>query len=90
MSQCDLAACLGASLDKANYCLKELKKNGWVKACNFKANLDKRVYAYPLNPQRCKLNVQVSLQFLQRTMDEFEGIKQEINRLKTEVEQVVI
>ena len=50
MSQRELAAHLGVSLGKANYCLKELVKKGLVKAGNFKTNPDKRVYAYLLTP----------------------------------------
>lgn len=87
MSQRDLAAHLGVSLGKANYCLKELVKMGWVKAGNFKANPDKRVYAYLLTPCGVKEKARVTLSFLQRKMDEYERIKKEIARLKTEVMQ---
>ena len=38
MSQRELAAHLGVSLGKANYCLKELIKKGLVKAGNFKTH----------------------------------------------------
>lgn len=87
MSQRELAAHLGVSLGKANYCLQELVKMGWVKAGNFKANPDKRVYAYLLTPSGVKEKAQVTLRFLQRKMDEYEKIKQEITRLKADVQQ---
>ena len=88
MSQRDLAAHLGVSLGKANYCLKELVKKGLVKAGNFKSNPDKRVYAYLLTPRGVKEKAQVTVRFLQRKMDEYERIKEEIALLKLEVEQV--
>jgi EPS-associated MarR family transcriptional regulator len=88
MSQRELAAHLGVSLGKANYCLKELVKMGWIKAGKFTSNPDKRVYAYLLTPSGVTEKARVTLRFLQQKMDEYEQIKQEIARLKSEVEQV--
>ena len=85
LSQRELASQLGVSLGKANYCLKELIKKGLVKAGNFKANPNKRVYAYLLTPSGVKEKTQVTLRFLQRKMDEYEQIKQEIKRLESEI-----
>ena len=85
LSQRELASQLGDSLGKANYCLKELIKKGLVKAGNFKANPNKRVYAYLLTPSGVKEKTQVTLRFLQRKMDEYEQIKQEIKRLESEI-----
>ena len=87
MSQRDLAAHLGVSLGKANYCLKALVQKGWVKVGNFKANPDKRVYAYLLTPGGMKEKSRVTLSFLQRKMTEYEQVKLEIARLKCEVEK---
>ncbi len=87
MSQRELAAQLGVSLGKANYCLKELVKKGLIKAGNFKSNPNKRVYAYLLTPNGVKEKSRVTMRFLQRKMDEYEQIKQEIIRLKLEVQQ---
>ena len=64
MSQRELAAHLGVSLGKANYCLKELVKKGLIKAGNFKANPNKRVYAYLLTPSGVKEKAQVTMRFL--------------------------
>ena len=90
MSQRELAAHLGVSLGKANYCLKELVKKGLIKAGNFKANPNKRVYAYLLTPSGVKEKAQVTMRFLQKKMDEYERIKEEIALLKSEVEQVEV
>ncbi len=87
MSQRELAAHLGVSLGKANYCLKELVKKGLIKAGNFTSNPNKRVYAYLLTPNGVKEKSMVTLRFLQRKMDEYERIKQEIIQLQFEVQQ---
>lgn len=86
ISQRELAAHLGVSLGKANYCLKELIKKGIVKAGSFTSNPNKRVYAYILTPRGVKEKTVITLSFLQRKMDEYEQIKQEIARLKSEVQ----
>lgn len=85
MSQRELAEVLGVSLGKANYCLKKLIEKGLVKVGNFKSNPDKRVYAYLLTPRGVKEKAVVTMHFLHRKMDEYEQIKREITRLKSEV-----
>ncbi len=85
LSQRELAAKLGVSLGKANYCLKELVKKGLVKVGNFTANPNKRVYAYLLTPSGVREKARVTLRFLERKMAEYESIKKEIARLKSEV-----
>lgn len=87
LSQRELASHLGVSLGKANYCLKELVKKGLVKAGNFKSNPNKRDYAYLLTPSGVKEKTKITMRFLQRKIHEYEVIKQEIARLKSEVAQ---
>jgi EPS-associated MarR family transcriptional regulator len=87
MSQRDLAAHLGVSLGKTNYCLRELVKMGWVKAGNFKSNPNKGIYAYLLTPSGVKEKARITMRFLQRKMEEYGRIKQEIARLQEEVEK---
>ena len=50
LSQRDLAAELGFSLGKINYCLKELRIKGFIKMNNFKKSKNKIKYAYVLTP----------------------------------------
>lgn len=90
MSQRDLASHLGVSLGKANYCLKELVKMGWIKVGKFTSNPDKRVYAYLLTPSGVTEKARVTMRFLQRKIDEYKQIKQEIARLEMEVQQSVV
>ena len=49
-SQRELASELGFSLGKLNYCLKELKKKGFIKIENFKKSKKKLNYLYMLTP----------------------------------------
>ena len=51
ITQRELAAELGVSLGKTNYCLKALIEKGWVKANNFKNSNNKAAYAYLLTPR---------------------------------------
>jgi len=88
MSQRDLAARLGVSLGKTNYCLKELVKKGIVKAGRFSSNPDKRVYAYLLTPRGIKEKANLTVRFLQRKMHEYERIKEEIATLKSEIGEI--
>lgn len=85
MSQRELASHLGVSLGKANYCLKELIKKGLVKVGNFTSNTKKRTYVYLLTPKGVSEKTIVTMRFLQRKMHEYELIKAEIARLKSEV-----
>ncbi len=86
LSQRELAAQLGVSLGKTNYCIKALIKKGLIKTGNFKSNPNKAEYAYLLTPHGVREKARVTLRFLQRKMDEYEEIKQEINRLQSEVD----
>lgn len=88
LSQRELAARLGVSLGKTNYCIKALIKKGLIKSGNFKSNPNKADYAYLLTPHGIREKARVTLRFLRRKMDEFEQIKQEINRLQSEVDNL--
>ena len=57
-----LASNLGFSLGKINYCVRELKKKGYIKIKNFKNNPDKSKYLYILTPKG--LGKKISLTFI--------------------------
>ena len=84
-TQRELAAALGISLGKANYCLKALINKGLVKANNFKNNSNKRAYLYILTPKGIETKTRISVRFLQRKIEEYEALKQEIEKLKAEL-----
>jgi EPS-associated MarR family transcriptional regulator len=85
VTQREIASELGVSLGKANYCLQELIKKGWVKASNFKNSNNKIAYAYLLTPKGIENKGVITLNFLKYKMTEYELLKEEIKRLKQEV-----
>jgi EPS-associated MarR family transcriptional regulator len=84
VSQRELANELGVSLGKANYCLKALIEKGLVKANNFKNSSNKLAYFYVLTPSGIEAKAKISIQFLQRKMEEYEALGAEIEQLKRE------
>lgn len=85
ITQRELAAQLGISLGKANYCLKELIKKGFIKARNFQNSNNKRAYLYILTPHGIEAKARISVAFLQRKIEEYEQLKQEIMQLEQEM-----
>jgi EPS-associated MarR family transcriptional regulator len=86
-SQRQLAAALGISLGKANYCIQALLQKGWVKATNFAHNRDKGVYRYLLTPQGLEAKARLTACFLKRKLAEYEALEREIAQLRAEVDQ---
>ncbi|WP_415033128.1 MarR family EPS-associated transcriptional regulator [Azonexus sp.] len=86
-SQRELAAELGMSLGKVNYCLKALLAKGYIKAVNFKNSDNKRAYLYQLTPAGIAAKSRITAQFLARKQAEYERLKQEITELQHEIAQ---
>lgn len=85
-SQRELSKSLGISLGKLNYCLKALVDKGLVKANNFRKSPHKAGYLYLLTPDGVEEKTNVTLRFLQRKMNEYEKLKQDIEQLQKEAE----
>ena len=85
ITQRELAATLGVSLGKVNYCLKALVGKGWVKANNFRNHNKKSAYAYLLTPKGIERKAQITVRFLKRKVEEYEALKKEIELLQKEV-----
>jgi EPS-associated MarR family transcriptional regulator len=85
LTQRGLSKSLGVSLGGVNYCLNALVVRGLVKVQNFKNNKNKWVYAYLLTPQGLAEKTALTGSFLRRKMQEYEGLKAEIESLKFEV-----
>ena len=85
VTQRQLAAGLGISLGKANYCMKALINKGLVKAKNFKNSANKRAYLYILTPKGIETKTRISVRFLQRKVEEYEALRIDIEQLKTEL-----
>jgi len=86
MSQRDLAQAMGVSLGKANYCLKALMEKGHVKLERFRANPDKRQYAYLLTPAGLTEKTRITLEFLRNKVAEYEALEKEIEQLRGDLE----
>jgi len=86
LSQRQLAAEMGVSLGKANYCLRALVEKGLVKLGNFSKNPNKGKYAYILTPAGLEEKTRITLAFLKRKEAEFQAIQHEIEALKSDLE----
>lgn len=86
MSQRQIADALGVSLGGVNYCLRALIGGGMVKVRNFHLSDNRLRYAYILTPQGAAVKATLTASFLRRKMAEYEALKAEIERLKTELE----
>ena len=80
-SQRELADDLGYSLGKLNYCLNELKKKGLIKVKNFKKSKKKLSYLYMLTPSGFTMKKNLTLNFMQKKMREYDELKKEIKNM---------
>ena len=81
-TQRELAKDLGLSLGKLNYCLKALKDKGLIKINNFKRNENKERYFYILTPKGLVEKTKLTLNFMQRKMQEYDELKKDLEREK--------
>lgn len=84
ISQRELAAELGISLGKANFCLKALIKVGLLKATNFRNSKNKLAYMYLLTPNGIEEKSSITLRFLKSKIQEYESLQAEITLLMQE------
>ena len=77
-TQREMAAELGFSLGKLNYCLKALQEKGLVKIENFRKNPNKINYFYELTPAGISEKTKLTLNFMKRKMQEYDELKREI------------
>jgi EPS-associated MarR family transcriptional regulator len=86
LNQRELASQLGVSLGKVNYCLKMLLAKGFLKAQNFKNSKNKLAYAYVLTPAGISARAELTAEFLQVKIREYERLSIEIAVLKAQAE----
>ena len=84
LNQRDLAAALGISLGKTNFCLKALVAKSLLKMQNFQNSQRKLAYAYLLTPAGMAEKAVLTSRFLKRKMQEYEQLKAEIESLQQE------
>ncbi len=82
LNQRELAGELGVSLGKVNYCLKALLAKGFLKAQNFKNSKNKLAYAYVLTPAGIAARAELTAEFLQVKLLEYERLTAQIAVLK--------
>lgn len=87
MNQRELAAALGVSLGKTNFCLRALLDKELLKAQNFHNSKRKLAYAYLLTPAGLAEKAALTRRFLARKVQEFELLKAEIESLRREAAQ---
>jgi EPS-associated MarR family transcriptional regulator len=84
LNQRELALELGISLGKVNYCLRALLGKGLLKAQNFKNSKNKLAYAYVLTPAGITARAELTAEFLQVKLREYERLSEEIAVLKAQ------
>ena len=78
-SQRELAEELGFSLGKLNYCLKALKKKGWLKLENFRKKTNKITYLkYVITPKGISERTNLTINFMKKKMREYDELKKEL------------
>ena len=85
LTQRELSKELGVSLGKTNYIINALIDKGWIKLKNFKRSDKKLGYSYLLTTQGITEKAILAQKFLKRKSDEYNKLKEEIEKLKNEL-----
>lgn len=85
ITQRELSGELGLSLGKLNYCLRALADKGWIKIGNFTQSNTKHRYFYLVTPQGIYEKAQMTKEFVNRKIKEYEALRLEIDVLKNEI-----
>jgi EPS-associated MarR family transcriptional regulator len=88
LSQRDLSRRMGLSLGRVNYLVNALLKAGYIKADRFKNSKHKIAYMYVLTPKGISARVAQTYHFLQRKLDEYHRLREEIETLREEAAPV--
>ena len=83
-SQRDIAAELGLSLGRVNYCLRGLAEKGLIKVGNFRKSKKKMRYAYMLTPAGLTEKSRLAARFLKARLAEYDALRAEIEALTGE------
>ena len=85
MSTRQIAVAVGISNGAAYYCVKALLAKGLIKLGNFTTSPHKGRYAYILTARGIKEKTKLTANFLERKLQEFEELRNEIKLLEDEV-----
>lgn len=89
ITQRDLAQKLEISLGKINFLIRALIDKGLIEIKNFKNSKNKLAYMYLLTPQGIKIKLQLTHKFFIWKTQEYERLKEEIERLKKEAHSIL-
>ena len=82
-TQRELAAELGFSLGKLNYCLKALQKKGLVKLQNFTKQENKiKYFSYVITPKGIAERTKLTVNFMKQKLKEYDELKKELKNNK--------
>ena len=80
-SQRELAAELGFSLGKLNYCMNALVDKGLIKINNFKKNKNKaQAIKYIITPRGISERTKLTINFMKKKMKEYDELKHELTK----------
>ena len=85
LTQRQLSKELGISLGKTNYIINALINKGWLKLKNFKRSDNKLGYSYLLTTDGITERTLLAQKFLKRKSDEYNRLKEEIEKLRNEL-----
>jgi len=89
VTQRDLAQKLEISLGKINFLIRSLIDKGVIEIENFKNSKNKLAYMYLLTPHGIKIKIQLTHKFFAWKTQEYEKLKEEIERLKKETSVIL-
>ena len=85
LTQREISKELGVSLGKTNYVINALIDKGLLKLNNFKRSDNKLGYSYLLTAQGITEKTMLAQKFLKRKSDEYNRLKEEIEKLRNEL-----
>ena len=74
LSQREVAAAVGVSVGKVNYCLRALITKGLVKVKNYRKSRNRLAYLYLLTPAGVAEKTDLTRRFLARKVKEYEAL----------------
>lgn len=88
LTQRELAALLGISLGRANYCINAIVKKGWVKMRNFRQNQNKLGYAYLLTAKGVDEKARTTVRYLKLKQKEHDALVDELEMLRKDAASI--
>ena len=85
LSQRDIAREVGISLGKANYCLRALVVQGWVRVVRSRNSQRRLAYMYLLTPHGLRAKARLAAHCLLTKTLEYEKQKSEIEQMRLEI-----